>query len=86
MIKICKKNIALASAVTSICSHLMTPQYWAASVRSKNSQMFPAKDCTNYDEFKAGRCNGPTAYMGLYADTNLSGRFYLNAQLTPKAI
>ncbi|CRK93118.1 CLUMA_CG006613, isoform A [Clunio marinus] len=68
--------------ISSICSHLMTPQYWAASVQGKNYQMFPAYKCSNYYDFKFGRCDKtPVAYMGLYVDQNLNGKFYLDAKI-----
>lgn len=68
-------------SVSSVCSHLQTPKYWAESVRSKNPRMFPAKSCASYDDFKNNKCMDESAFMGLYVDETLNGRFYLNAKL-----
>lgn len=61
----------------------MTPKFWAASVRSKNPEMFPSFKCASYEDYKSNKCGDvSTALMGLYVDKNSSGRFYLDAKLS----
>lgn len=74
----------LVFTVTSVCSHLMTPKYWAASIRSKNSQMFPAVKCESFESLKSDGCDDASiAFMGFMVDKSLSGRFYLLNKTLP---
>jgi len=80
----CKMSVIILFPVTSACSHLQTPIYWAESVSSKNPKIFQSQKCENYDEFLNNKCsNSETTSMGLYIDLQSRGNFYLQTNHEP---
>lgn len=77
-----KKQKSYQFAVTSICSHLMAPKYWAESVSSKNPNAFLSTRCESYEAFLNQTCENPvTTSMGLYANLQSRGNFYLQTNM-----
>lgn len=60
------------------CSHIKTSLFFAATVRNKNPQLFIAKKCNNYAEYKNNNCSNITSPVGLYANESATGNYYLD--------
>lgn len=66
-------------SVIAICSHLLTPKFYAESVSGENFELLIGVKCESYEDFIAERCEKiQSAFMGLYVDKNASGKYYLD--------
>jgi hypothetical protein len=62
----------------SVCSHIKTSLFYADTVKYKNPQLYIAKKCNNYAEYKNNQCSGETSPVGLYANESGLGNYYLD--------
>ncbi|CAO1411079.1 unnamed protein product [Diamesa hyperborea] len=67
------------------CSHRRSWVYFAESVVSKDPHVFHAIPCNSWNDFVDHKCNNSIipVYMGIGADPNLKGNFYLQTNPTP---
>ncbi|KAG5682563.1 hypothetical protein PVAND_011908 [Polypedilum vanderplanki] len=78
---LCKTQIDL---LTQVCSHLMAPKLWAESVRSNTTKVFPALKCEKFSDLRTKNCDfSKINYMGLHANKEFKGNFYLETNNLP---
>ena len=74
--------------ISDFCSHRRSWVYFSESLVSKTPQVFHSIACNSWNEFVDHKCNNTTKstipiYMGIGADHNLRGNFYLQTNPTP---
>jgi hypothetical protein len=62
------------------CSYNLVQKYWIEAVNSKSATYFPARKCSDYEEFENGGCSAtePIGYMNPLTANTLRGDYYLN--------
>lgn len=75
----CKKFFFLAFD-DAICGDKQAQVFWIEAVKSNSATIFPARKCTDYNQFEARKCdeNFPVGHMNLHTPTNMTGKYFLN--------
>ncbi|XP_070501948.1 phospholipase A1 member A-like [Chironomus tepperi] len=72
------RNDNFYNYISSYCSHLNAIRYWTQSLDPNRPHFFPAYKCSNWNDYMNGYCSkNPINYMGLDANPNTPGVFYL---------
>lgn len=73
-------NCQQKRVITDVCSHVMSYEYYAESVRNPNA--FIALKCNSTLKYISGACNNnERVVMGFATPTNASGNYYLTTNL-----
>ncbi|XP_077288536.1 phospholipase A1-like [Arctopsyche grandis] len=75
----CKAGVFQPLTPEDLCSHWRSWHYWAESLG--NPTAFPSYKAINYDNYLKKLSSGfdtPVVYMGIAADKNASGNYYLS--------
>lgn len=61
-----------------MCSHDNAVRYWSQTLNPKRKHMFASHKCNNWTDYMKGLCSkNEVNYMGIEADPNLRGSFFI---------
>lgn len=81
------ETLIKSSQISDLCSHLRSVEYFAESVKAQSASKFIGLLCGSWRFFSNLNCLGfkykPTNRMGIDADRNQPGKFYLQTNNKP---
>lgn len=63
------------------CNHLYAIRFYVQTLKPGGSKLFPSSRCNNWSSYVRGNCDRNSKnYLGVNADPNTPGTFYLNTK------